>query len=1757
MTWAIQSSKPKRARARNRIGGVLCGVVCRLAAVFLCAGLSGIKADEPAVTRGPGKIVTRYALTSSHDLRFHDPKRWRLFGSNDGGRSWTLLDLRTNQFFSACTQRRIYRIPNRIPYSTYRLEVDETREPSSATFRQDSSVQLAELELLGPVVGASSETELRRRITSSEPHPLMGPPENAFDRDLSTRWFDLALQHSNACWIQCQYVLEDEIALTNLASLQVMNTLARTTDPFLEKGPRILSNYLAAASTPLQAISGYALTSANDAPGRDPSDWRLLGSNDGGKHWDTLDARRDVVFANRFQRRVFALTNSAAYALYRLEITGLHGGGSLLVQLSEIEPLTVNRGSRDRFTVVVSAKTDNPPMEAVEMAFDGDPKTKWLSFAAAEKQDPAWVQWQFVPRERDLPVIDRHAIDRLYNQTLQSNLNARATWPLCPMSGYALVSANDNPERDPKNWKLLGSSDGGEHWDIVDARTNQTFDNRFQRRVFSLPRQVSYRAYRFEIDSVADPAAANSVQLGEFEPLDAPGRAAASLSVIVSSQGENPPVETAELLFDGNPATKWLDFADASTNRASWFEWQYATGLKPKVVNLDQLHSNEAKAAKPARLSIEGATVFWNSNSNLLGLLDETGFEMLELDPAPPDIRPGERVRLSGLLHPGPDIPKVLKARVERLDDIPSRARSKSEDAPPWAERLAVTSMQGRADALSSSRFYTTIPLQTQSGVGTVLARVFALEPLPIAPPFDCVLRVRGVQEPVLGKGNKPVPGVIWVAAMNDVNLAPPAPRDWGAWPEFSLESLCRSNLPLARLVRVRGRLLQQAPGAGLVLGQGTNRLEVLSTQESSFEADSEIESAGFCGGKPGAPVLYLAYSRLAPTETISSLPRPSASEELRGPIQQIRRIKKLMSSHPTNDFPVRIRGVITYINLSLSDFYIDDGTNGIAIWSQLGAGLSPFLEQEGLYVELEGVAHRGEVFPTAFVKVLGKGRMPEPLRHSWDYLITGRDDGQWVEVEGVVSSVEKQRLTLTVPGGQLMAWVKDIGPNAQQNLLGSQVCAQGVCAPILNSHGQRLGLRLLVPSTEYVRVIRAAPQCPFDLPAVPIGQVMKGEADASGLPMQAVKVTGVVTYGEARLIFVQDGQAGLRVFPRESTEVGAGDRVEVVGFPDPDGFSPKLVQALVRKVGRAALPAAIPLDPLDTTNNDEVINWDATRGQIEAVLLGNSHNELRQVLELEHLRTKQTFYAFLPAKGRAKNRVMPGSRVRLQGVFKCKVDPVLDFGQVVTSFEMYLNSPADVLVLTHPGWWTTRRTLWAAGGLAAALFLLLGWAALLRQQIRHRTAQLNEETAQHKRTAEALQTSERFMRSLVESLPQNILRKDIDGRFTFANGFLCRTLGKTMSEIIGKTDYDLFPQELAIKYRRDDQAVIASGKLFETVEENLNVAGEKIYVQVIKTPLYDAGNEPVGLQVIFWDVTERKLGEARLEVAHKKLVEASRQAGMAEVATSVLHNVGNVLNSVNVSTSLMAEQLKKSKIGNLLKAAKMMRDHEADIGTFMTADPKGRQLPDYFVRLAEHLAAEQANALEELADLAKNVDHIKDIVAVQQSYAKTAGVTESVQVTELVEDALRMNQEALARHKIQTVREYDAGLPEILVDKHKVLQILVNLIRNAKYACDDSSCPDKRLGLRIARRDGQIHISVGDNGVGIAPENITRIFNHGFTTRKNGHGFGLHSGAIAAKELGGSLSARSDGAGKGAEFTLTLPIAVAEPRVIRSPQAS
>jgi PAS domain S-box-containing protein len=415
------------------------------------------------------------------------------------------------------------------------------------------------------------------------------------------------------------------------------------------------------------------------------------------------------------------------------------------------------------------------------------------------------------------------------------------------------------------------------------------------------------------------------------------------------------------------------------------------------------------------------------------------------------------------------------------------------------------------------------------------------------------------------------------------------------------------------------------------------------------------------------------------------------------------------------------------------------------------------------------------------------------------------------------------------------------------------------------------------------------------------------------------------------------------------------------------------------------------------------------------------------------------------------------------------------------------------------------------------------------------------------------LRKAETLFRNTFDQAPLGIVYGDRGGRFLRFNEAFCAMLDFGSDELAGGRIGDFICAEDAARVSAEVARLWSGDVQFVDLEKRfVRKDGSLLWVRTTTALVREAAAAPEYSVEFLRDIGARKDTEQELERVHKQLMTASRQAGMAEVATNVLHNVGNILNSVNISASLVIERVKQSKGPGVSRLAALLQEKGAALGDFLIHDERGKRIPEYLTSVGEQLLSDQKMALEELASLRDNLEHIKDTVAMQQSYAKLCGVTETVAVADLVEDSLRLNAGAFVRHGVTLCREF-GEVPPITVDKHKVLQILVNLVRNAKYACDESGRSDKLLTLRIegaptaAGEPAAVRICVIDNGVGIPAENISRLFTHGFTTRASGHGFGLHSGALAAQELGGSLRVMSDGPGRGATFILELPCSPVE----------
>ncbi|WP_245592019.1 ATP-binding protein [Cystobacter fuscus] len=416
-------------------------------------------------------------------------------------------------------------------------------------------------------------------------------------------------------------------------------------------------------------------------------------------------------------------------------------------------------------------------------------------------------------------------------------------------------------------------------------------------------------------------------------------------------------------------------------------------------------------------------------------------------------------------------------------------------------------------------------------------------------------------------------------------------------------------------------------------------------------------------------------------------------------------------------------------------------------------------------------------------------------------------------------------------------------------------------------------------------------------------------------------------------------------------------------------------------------------------------------------------------------------------------------------------------------------------------------------------------------------------------RTLKELRESESKLNSVIESTDDLVLSLDREGRLLTVNSGARRVY-------LQRAGISLEPGQLLFHHDKPEERKAWEARLAQVLqgqrlrlEQTYVEGGPRLVLDISMHPITGEDGRVVGVTLFSRDVTARREAETRLGEMHRTLVDVSRQAGMAEVATGVLHNVGNTLNSVNISTNLVTDRLRQSRVSGLARAAQLLREHTTDMASFLTADPQGQNLPAYLVAVSDQLQQERDALLQEMRSLGESVDHIKSIVSMQQKHARAAGAVEQVVVPRLIDEALRLHAVSFERLGIRIERDY-AQVPPVYVDRHKLLQILINLLSNAKQALVDSTKQDKRLEIHVRRapEEGPLLLEVVDNGVGIAPENLARMFTQGFTTKKTGHGFGLHISALAAAEMEGRLTCSSPGPEQGATFTLELPIGAGEP---------
>ena len=414
------------------------------------------------------------------------------------------------------------------------------------------------------------------------------------------------------------------------------------------------------------------------------------------------------------------------------------------------------------------------------------------------------------------------------------------------------------------------------------------------------------------------------------------------------------------------------------------------------------------------------------------------------------------------------------------------------------------------------------------------------------------------------------------------------------------------------------------------------------------------------------------------------------------------------------------------------------------------------------------------------------------------------------------------------------------------------------------------------------------------------------------------------------------------------------------------------------------------------------------------------------------------------------------------------------------------------------------------------------------------------EQQAELALARDELATSKVYVNNVIRSMADSLLVIDANLTIGSVNPSLLDLLGYDEEALVGQSPGLIFGEEFAQGSIIEN--LLLQGSVSGVESSFLTSEGQVIPISVSGSMIQDEHGQFQGLVCVAQDITQRRrMEEEKLEL-HEKLLDTSRQLGMAEVASDVLHNVGNVLNSINVSIGVVTDLVKNSIVGDVGRISQLFHKHRDDLGSYLSTNPKGKQVPAYLEKLASQLVEEQQAAIVELNRLRENAQHAQHCVASNQDLAKAPDITEPISVVEILEEALTENHEIIESLKITVDKDFQE-IPLLIVDKYKVLEILIDMIRNACQAMTKVSL--KQLTVRAKLVPGppdSLCLEVVDSGVGIDSEDLTKIFRQRNNANDGQGGMSLHNGALMAKNLGGALKAHSEGLGHGATFSLELP---------------
>jgi signal transduction histidine kinase/DNA-binding response OmpR family regulator len=1066
--------------------------------------------------------------------------------------------------------------------------------------------------------------------------------------------------------------------------------------------PSMIDAFAAKAPRP-RTLSEYSLTAANDFPARDPRDWSLLGSNDGGKNWTLVDRREGELFSKRLETRSFAVTNRLGFTTFRLEINSVREPlDATSVQLAEIRlkglvgeveaDITPREGS------VITAQGEHPPAETRRLVFDGDVETKWLDFAPEyAKKRSSWIQWEY-----DAAEAGSADFVQVLTKVVELYQRARTT----PRTGYRLSIEGVVRWISPGNDRFVLEDDSGAA--LIEMDVSEYGIQRGSRVRLKRDALLEKTGVAISIRNIPliDNNGLHSRQRASGEIFLEPGfypiqlnwfNAPADLFLSVEYEVPGmPSVKIPDSALFHRIANKGTDYLPGLVYQVYEGDWERLPSFRALEIkrkgNTANFDLGVRSRSENVGISFTGFIQITNTGTYKFYTESDDGSELFIGKEEPFLLSEGSYT--------------VAPARELSIGQFLQR-----REEYKWSVVEGIVSFLGRS----------------QNGFEIILAadsgrmRITLADPS-IHPPgylLNGRVRVSGICRPTYGNDKQRIAGELIVPSIEQLRVIEAGVQSWRVNPVTPIGTLLqdRNKTDLERAVRVRGHL-KMNDAHHLVIADSSGSIRVDLLQEASTAVGTEVELLGRKSFEEGQVVLQCGTYRLLPqldTEFGDNLPLLTA----------IQQVHSLSRDEAARNYRVKVRGVVTCAWSENTSGILQDSTRGIFV-----PDLSPSpteSAQVGDYLEIEGITDPGGFAPvieTERITKLGVASLPEPLHPTWEELMNGSMDMQYVELRGVITSILTNGINLNIRGGPILLKIDQQGSINFDKYENALVRIRGALSASWDSATHKVISGEVTIHIPVITVEQDSPADRFAAPSKRAGELMLFDARAD--EFQRIKVTGQILHIRGGDYFMMDGTNGLRFTLKGNARLQAGDFAEIVGYPRPVGLFPVLRDCVVRKIGEEKLP-----DPVLLSGETMLKAYnDSTRVKLTADLLSIRRSGNDQILQLRA--GSKHFLATLRDKEIEAKTLPIGSVVEVTGVFAGSGGERSEPG-FFDSFELFLNSPADIVVLNKPSWWTGEYALGVVEGLLAILLAAGIWIRMLRRQVERQTSNLKAENEERK----------------------------------------------------------------------------------------------------------------------------------------------------------------------------------------------------------------------------------------------------------------------------------------------------------------------------------------------------------------------------------------------------------------------------------------